>query len=175
MGGAAGRGGLGRTLSTLPGGSRYGRAMAANRAGRFGASRALGAGAGLGFAAGGSLVQLAGNHFADEFEKKGKTAAAQTTDVVSGIGQGALYGAALGSIVPGIGTAAGAIVGGAIGLISGGLEAANRNAEDAKKANQEKEDRVEKALNKLAEKEAKIFMDSNQIGMGLTLGKNYAV
>jgi adenosyl cobinamide kinase/adenosyl cobinamide phosphate guanylyltransferase len=86
-----------------------------------------------------------------------------------------LYGAALGSIVPGIGTAAGAIVGGAIGLISGGLEAANRNAEDAKKANEAKEDRIEKALNKLAEKEAKIFMDSNQVGMGLTLGKNYAV
>lgn len=175
MGGAAGRGGLSRTLSTLPGGSRYGRAMAANRAGRFGASRAMGAGAGLGFAAGGSLVQLAGNYFADEFEEKGNTAAAQTTDVVSGIGQGALYGAALGSIVPGIGTAAGAIVGGAIGLISGGLEAANRNAEDAKKANEAKEDRIEKALNKLAEKEAKIFMDSNQVGMGLTLGKNYAV
>lgn len=174
MGGSAG-GGLSRTLSTLPGGSRYGRAMAANRAGRYGASRAMGMRAAGGFAAGGALVQLAGNYFADEFEESGNRAAAQTTDVVSGAGQGALYGAALGSIVPGIGTAAGAIVGGAIGLISGGLEAANRNAEDAKKANQEKEDKLEKALNKLAEKEAKIFMDSNQVGMGLTLGKNYAV
>ena len=175
MGGAAGGGGLGKTLSTLPGGSRYGRAMTANQAGRFGMSKAMGLKAGLGFAAGGALVQMGGNYFADEFEKSGKRAAAQTTDVVSGAGQGALYGAALGSIVPGIGTAAGAIVGGAIGLISGGLEAANRNAEDAKKANEAKEDRVERALNKLAEKEAKIFMDSNQIGMGLTLGKNYAI
>ena len=31
----------------------------------------------------------------------------------------------------------------------------------------------QKTMQELAQKEAKIFLDSNQVGMGLTLGTNY--
>jgi len=132
-----------------------------------------------GFALGGALVQMGGNYFADEFEEEGNIAAAKTTDVVSGAGQGALYGAAIGSIVPGIGTAAGAIVGGAIGLLSGALEASERGAEqreeERKRREEEQNKKQEDALRKLAEKEARIYMDSNQVGLGLASGNNYAI
>ena len=165
-------GGLGRTL---PGGSRYGAAMRMNQAGRFGMSRAMGAGAGLGFAAGGAVVQMAGNALADKFQESGNTTAAQTTDVVSGVGQGALYGAALGSIVPVVGTAAGAVIGGAIGLISGGVEAANRRAEEEAKKEEERQTKLERTLEKLAMAEAKVLIDSNEMGRGLTLGNNYRI
>jgi phage tail tape-measure protein len=145
--------------------------------GKFGMSRAMGAGAGLGFAAGGAAVQMGGNYFADEFEESGNMAAAQTTDVLSGAGQGALYGAALGSVVPGIGTAAGAIIGGAIGLISGGVEAANRRAEsEAEERRRKEEERAAKEVKQLtyqeelvllmrkqAEQRAEIYFDTNRV------------
>lgn len=164
-------------------GMNYGQRMAASRAGTYGLSRgmggAMGLGAGLGFAAGGALVQYAGNKFADKFEEEGNVAAAKTTDMVSGVGQGALYGAALGSIVPGIGTAAGAIVGGAVGLLTGALEASSRDAaareESRKRSEEEKEKEFQKTLKDLAMREAKIYMDSNQVGLGLAQGNNYAV
>jgi len=164
-------------------GMNYGQRMAASRAGTYGLSRgmggAMGLGAGLGFAAGGALVQYAGNKFADKFEEEGNMAAAKTTDMVSGAGQGALYGAALGSIVPGIGTAAGAIVGGAVGLLTGALEASSRDAaareEERKRREEEKEKEFQKTLKDLAMREAKIYMDSNQVGLGLAQGNNYAV
>ena len=164
-------------------GMNYGQRMAASRAGTYGLSRgmggAMGLGAGLGFAAGGALVQYAGNKFADKFEEEGNIAAAKTTDMVSGAGQGALYGAALGSIVPGIGTAAGAIVGGAVGLLTGALEASSRDAaareEERKRSEEEKEKEFQKTLKDLAMREAKIYMDSNQVGLGLAQGNNYAV
>lgn len=164
-------------------GMNYGQRMAASRAGTYGLSRgmggAMGLGAGLGFAAGGALVQYAGNKFADKFEEEGNVAAAKTTDMVSGAGQGALYGAALGSIVPGIGTAAGAIVGGAVGLLTGALEASSRDAaareEERKRSEEEKEKEFQKTLKDLAMREAKIYMDSNQVGLGLAQGNNYAV
>ena len=164
-------------------GMNYGQRMAASRAGTYGLSRgmggAMGLGAGLGFAAGGALVQYAGNKFADKFEEEGNIAAAKTTDMVSGAGQGALYGAALGSIVPGIGTAAGAIVGGAVGLLTGALEASSRDAaareESRKQSEEKKEKEFQKTLKDLAMREAKIYMDSNQVGLGLAQGNNYAV
>lgn len=164
-------------------GMNYGQRMAASRAGTYGLSRgmggAMGLGAGLGFAAGGALVQYAGNKFADKFEEEGNIAAAKTTDMVSGVGQGALYGAALGSIVPGIGTAAGAIVGGAVGLLTGALEASSRDAaareESRKRSEEKKEKEFQKTLKDLAMREAKIYMDSNQVGLGLAQGNNYAV
>jgi len=173
---AAPAGGRGLT-STLPGGSRYAAAMRANSMGKFGMSRAMGAGAGLGFAAGGAAVQMGGNYFADEFEESGNMAAAQTTDVLSGAGQGALYGAALGSVVPGIGTAAGAIIGGAIGLISGGVEAANRRAEsEAEERRRKEEEKAAKEtkqltyqeelvllMRKQAEQRAEIYFDTNRV------------
>jgi hypothetical protein len=171
--GPGGMGGRGM-MSTLPGGARYGAAMRANSMGRFGMSRAMGAGAGLGFAAGGAVVQMAGNALADKFEESGNMAAAQTTDVVSGAGQGALYGAALGSVVPVIGTAAGAVIGGAIGLISGGLEASNRRAEEQarkdeenKKAEKDHYTQMVDQLRIIARKESEIYMDGNKVGLGL--------
>ena len=164
-------GGIGRAL---PGGSRYAAAMRMNQAGKFGMSRAMGMRAAGGFAAGGALVQMGGNALASKFEESGNMAAAQTTDVVSGIGQGALYGAALGSIVPGIGTAAGAVVGGAIGLISGGLEASNRRAEEQAKKDEEnkksEKDHYTQMVDQLkviARKESEIYMDGNKVGLGL--------
>jgi len=164
----------GGMMSTLPGGSRYAAAMRANSMGRFGMSRAMGAGAGLGFGMGGALVQMGGNALASKFEESGNMAAAQTTDIVSGAGQGALYGAALGSVVPVIGTAAGAVIGGAIGLISGGIEASNRRAEEQAKKDEENK-KLEKnhyaqmvdQLRVIAKKESEIYMDGNKVGLGL--------
>jgi len=165
----------------IPGGANYRQAMAMSRSGQYGMSRALGAGAGLGFAAGGLAVQAGGNFFADQFEESGNMAAAQTTDVLSGAGQGALYGAALGSVVPGIGTAAGAIIGGAIGLISGGVEAANRRAETeaeerrrkeeekaAREAKQETyQEEMMRLMRKGAENRANIYFDTNRVSNSL--------
>lgn len=167
----------------IPGGANYRQAMAMSRSGQYGMSRALGAGAGLGFAAGGAAVQMGGNYFADQFEESGNMAAAQTTDVLSGAGQGALYGAALGSVVPGIGTAAGAIIGGAIGLISGGVEAANRRAETeaeerrrkeeekaAKEAKQETyQEEMIRLMRRGAENRASIYFDTNKVSNSLLL------
>lgn len=167
----------------IPGGANYRQAMAMSRSGQYGMSRALGAGAGLGFAAGGMAVQVGGNFFADQFEESGNMAAAQTTDVLSGAGQGALYGAALGSVVPGIGTAAGAIIGGAIGLISGGVEAANRRAETeaeerrrkeeekaAKEAKQETyQEEMIRLMRRGAENRASIYFDTNRVSNSLLL------
>lgn len=167
----------------IPGGANYRQAMAMSRSGQYGMSRALGAGAGLGFAAGGMAVQMGGNFFADQFEESGNMAAAQTTDVLSGAGQGALYGAALGSVVPGIGTAAGAIIGGAIGLISGGVEAANRRAETeaeerrrkeeekaAKEAKQETyQEEMIRLMRRGAENRASIYFDTNKVSNSLLL------
>ena len=191
MGGPGGpgsrTGGFGQMLSrNIPGGAKYSQAMRLSQAGKYGLSRgmggAMGMGAAMGFGAAGAGIQMAGNYFADEFEKEGNETAAKTTDVVSGGLQGAAYGAAIGSIIPGIGTAAGAIVGGAIGLISGGLEASERGAakreEERKKREEEKAKKEQEQLDlfrELAAKEAKLYLDSNQVGLGLATGNNYAI
>ena len=162
--------------SRIPGASRYQAAMRMNQAGKLGMSRSMGMGAGLGFAAGGALVQYAGNSLAEGFEESGNMAAAQTTDVVSGAGQGALYGAALGSVVPVIGTAAGAIIGGAIGLIAGGVEAANRRAEAEANEKKDKDARFNNALDKLAEAQARdiiLKLDGVKVGEGLNNAATY--
>ena len=166
---------------TMLGGPRYAAAMRLNQMGGLGLSRAMGARAGLGFGAAGAGVQMAGNYFADKFEENGNIAAARGVDVVSGAGQGALYGAAIGSVVPVLGTAAGAVIGGAIGLISGGVEAANRRAEaEAAERKQDKERKAqdeksyqEKMLELMqiqAQKQADVYFDTNKVTNAMIIG-----
>lgn len=166
----------GGLMRTLPGGSRYGAAMRMNQAGRFGMSRAMGAGAGLGFGLAGAGVQYAGNQIADSFAESGNMGAAQTTDVLSGAGQGALYGAAVGSIIPVLGTAAGAAIGGAIGLLAGSVEAANRRAEAEAGKKEAQEAAMTSALEKLALAKAEqitLKLDGVKVGEGLTTAATY--
>ena len=61
------------------------------------------------------------------------TGASDATDVLGGTASAALTGAAIGSIIPVIGTAVGGILGGAYGLISGLSDVSNRK--DAEAAN----------------------------------------
>ena len=59
------------------------------------------------------------------------TGASDTTDVLGGTASAALTGAAIGSVVPVIGTTAGAILGGAYGLISGLSDVSDRKDTEA--------------------------------------------
>ena len=154
-GGAAG-GGLVDKLFT--GGRDYETAMRASRMGRFGMSRALGAsGAGLGAVAGiaGGLMMQSEN----EGMQVGGAA-------LSGAGTGAM----IGSFIPGIGTAVGAGLGAAIGGLTAYLSKKDKEEEKSKETSNEKYDQMIKLLQTQSEKDTRIFMDSNQVGIGLALG-----
>ena len=77
-------------------------------------------------------------------------------DVVSGLGQTASYagtGAMIGSVIPGIGTAVGAIVGGGIGLIKSFFDAEDSRKEKEsqdRKLNEEQMKKTTELLNQLA-------------------------
>lgn len=113
---------------------------------------ALGAGIGIAGSMAGRALQDAGH----EAVGKGLSMGAQ------GVAMGAMFGPM------------GMAIGGGIGFIAG---AVTGHLEKAEKARQEEEqkraDAYQKTMQELAQKEAKIFLDSNQVGMGLTLGTNY--
>lgn len=86
---------------------------------------------------------------------------------LSGAGTGAMIGS---MFMPGIGTAVGAGLGAAIGGLTAYLEKKDREEEKTKDTSNEKYDQMIKLLQAQSEKDTRIFMDSNQVGIGLALG-----
>ncbi len=86
---------------------------------------------------------------------------------LSGAGTGAMIGS---MFMPGIGTAVGAGLGAAIGGLTAYLEKKDKEEEKTKETSNEKYDQMIKLLQTQSEKDTKIFMDSNQVGIGLALG-----
>lgn len=164
---STGAGGVGGLLSTLPGGSRYGAAMRANRMGKFGMSRALGM-KGVGIGALGAIAGMGAEALSEQYEEG--SAANVGFGVASGALEGAGTGAAIGSFIPGIGTLAGAGLGAAIGGLTAYLNKKDKEEEEGSKTSNEKYDQMIKLLQAQSQKDTKIFMDSNQVGIGLALG-----
>ena len=184
MAGMPGSGGLGGRglMSTMPGGARYGAAMRASRMGKFGLSRGMGGAMGLRGAAGGLGLGLLGmgvSYLGDKAEESGNESLGYGLGVGGSALQGAGMGAAIGSFVPVIGTAIGGVIGGGIGALIGFFkeEKEDRERAEREKAEREakKEEEFQNTLKELAMKEAKIYMDSNQVGLGLASGNNYAI
>lgn len=86
---------------------------------------------------------------------------------LSGAGTGAMIGS---MFMPGIGTAVGAGLGAAIGGLTAYLEKKDKEEEKSKETSNEKYDQMIKLLQTQSQKDTKIFMDSNQVGIGLALG-----
>ena len=86
---------------------------------------------------------------------------------LSGAGTGAMIGS---MFMPGIGTAVGAGLGAAIGGLTAYLEKKDKQEEEGSKTSNEKYDQMIKLLQAQSQKDTKIFMDSNQVGIGLALG-----
>ena len=155
---STGTGGVGGLLSTLPGGSRYGAAMRANSMGKFGMSRAMGM-RGVGIGAVGALAGGLMMQSENEGVQIGGAA-------LSGAGTGAM----IGSVIPGIGTAVGAGLGAAIGGLTAYLSKKDKDEEKQKGTSEDKYNEMIKLLRTQAEKDTKIFMDANQVGIAVALG-----
>lgn len=162
-----GQGGLGGMLSTLPGGGRYAAAMRANRMGKFGMSRAMGM-KGVGIGALAAVAGMGAEALSEQYEEG--SAANVGFGVTGGALEGAGVGASIGSFVPGIGTLAGAGIGAAIGGLVAYLQKKDKQEEEGSKTSNEKYDQMIKLLQAQSQKDTKIFMDSNQVGIGLALG-----
>ena len=117
-----------------------------------GGGMALGAGIGIAGSIAGSAMQEAGMDAAGKAMSMG----------AQGVMMGAMFGP--------MGMAIGGTVGALAGAVTGHME---KQARDLAEAEQKKADEFQKTMQELAQKEAKIFLDSNQVGMGLTLGTNY--
>jgi hypothetical protein len=162
-----GTGGGGMLSNLFTGGKDYETAMRASRMGKFGMSRAMGMrGAGIG--ALGSIAGMGVEALADQYEEG--SAANVGLGVAGGALQGAGTGAMIGSFIPGIGTAVGAGLGAAIGGLTAYLNKKDKEEEEGSKTSNEKYDQMIKLLQAQSQKDTKIFMDSNQVGIGLALG-----
>ena len=117
-----------------------------------GGGMALGAGIGIAGSIAGSAMQEAGMDSAGKAMSMG----------AQGVMMGAMFGP--------MGMAIGGTVGALAGAVTGHME---KQARERAEAEQKKADEYQKTMQELAQKEAKIFLDSNQVGMGLTLGTNY--
>ena len=117
-----------------------------------GRGMALGAGIGIAGSMAGSAMQEAGMDAAGKAMSMG----------AQGVMMGSMFGP--------MGMAVGGVVGALAGAVTGHME---KQARDLAEAEQKKADEFQKTMQALAQKEAKIFLDSNQVGMGLTLGTNY--
>lgn len=86
---------------------------------------------------------------------------------LSGAGTGAMIGS---MFMPGIGTAVGAGLGAAIGGLTAYLEKKDKDEEKQKETSEDKYNEMIKLLRTQAEKDTKIFMDANQVGIAVALG-----
>lgn len=111
----------------------------------------------------GAGIGMAGTYLGGELEKQGKLGVAR------GVSMGA-QGAMMGSMFGPWGMAIGGAVGAIGGAITGHLEKAEKERAEAE---QKREDAYQKMLQEQAQQQATIYLDSNKVGMGLTLGTNY--
>lgn len=195
MPGATGQGGMGQgrfgqmMSRNLPGGAGYSEAMRLSQAGKYGLSRGMGGAMGFRGAAGGLGLGVLGmgvSYLGDKAEENGNEALGYGLGIGGSALQGAGMGAAIGSFIPVIGTAVGGVIGGALGALTGWMSEEREDRERAEaervKREEEKARKEEEARNEqisvfrqLAVKEAKLYMDSNQVGLGLASGNNYAI
>jgi hypothetical protein len=117
-----------------------------------GGGMALGAGIGIAGSMAGSAMQKAGMDAAG----KGVSMGAQ------GVMMGAMFGP--------MGMAIGGTVGFLAGAVTGHMEKVERERAEAE---QKRADDYQKMLQEQAQQQATIYLDSNKVGMGLTLGTNY--
>ncbi len=75
------------------------------------------------FGLAGGAAGMGTDYAAGKLQASGRTSAAQGVSIAGGAAEYALYGAALGSIIPGLGTGLGAGIGGAVGLAKGVYDA----------------------------------------------------
>lgn len=87
---------------------------------------------------GGLGLMSIGSAGAEILEMKGHSTASRAVGAATTIGGYAASGAAMGSIIPGLGTAAGALIGGIAGLVKSGLDLYKKSIQDS-------EDKVKKA------------------------------
>jgi phage tail tape-measure protein len=134
--------------------------------GKFGMSRAMGM-RGVGIGAVGALAGGLMMQSEDEGMQIGGAA-------LSGAGTGAMVG----SVIPGIGTAVGAGVGAVIGGFMGYMdrkeEREKAESEKKKEADNQRAEKQEGILTRLAEREVKLMLDGNRLGQGLAV-TNYRV
>ena len=163
--------------------------MRLSQAGKYGLSRGIGGAMGIRGALGGAGIGLLGmgvSYLGDKAEENGNEALGYGLGIGGSALQGAGMGAAIGSFIPVIGTAVGGVIGGALGALTGWMSEEREDRERAEaervKREEEKARKEEEARNEqisvfrqLAVKEAKLYMDSNQVGLGLASGNNYAI
>lgn len=151
-----------RMVITKGGTRSYARGVASRFAGSAGGGMMLGA-AGM----------LAGDALKSAAENATSEGAALGLSTAGGALSMAGTGAMLGSMIaPGIGTVVGAGIGGIVGGITGYMEKSQKMQEEAQK---KRDEDFQQAMKDLSMTEAKIFMDSNQVGTSLVLGHNYQV
>jgi len=114
----------------------------------------FGLAAGLAFEAGAGMAEEAGNE-----------SLASGLNYGSAIAAGAGTGAMLGSIIPGVGNIAGAVVGGGIGLLTEYLKQRDDKEDKAKEEAKKSQDTTNSYLQQLAERTGNIYMDGNQVGI----------
>ena len=155
----AGVGGSSKSASASGKGGEQGSAKASGN--MFSKGRAFKATAGT--MALGAGIGIAGSMVGAQMQKSGNEAMGK------GVSMGA-QGVMMGSMFGPMGMAIGGTVGFLAGAVTGHLEKQEKARAEAE---QKRADEYQKTMQELAQKEAKIFLDSNQVGMGLTLGTNY--
>lgn len=122
---------------------------------KMGKSKGIyGLAAGLAFEAAAGMAEEAGNE-----------SLASGLNFGSALAAGAGTGAMLGSIIPGVGNIAGAVVGGGIGLLTEYLKQRDDKEDKAKEEAKKSQDTTNSYLQQLAERTGNIYMDGNQVGI----------
>lgn len=98
-------------------------------------------------------------------EESGNESLASGLNYGSALAAGAGTGAMLGSIIPGVGNIAGAVVGGGIGLLTEYLKQRDDKEDKAKEEAKKSQDTTNSYLQQLAERTGNIYMDGNQVGI----------
>jgi len=111
----------------------------------------------------GAGIGIAGSMVGNEVSKAGQ----------EGLGKGISMGAQgvmMGAMFGPMGMAIGGGIGLVAGLVTGTMEKQERERAEAE---QKRVDNYQKMLQEQAQQQATIYLDSNKVGMGLTLGTNY--
>jgi len=170
VGSEGGNGGIMDSISNIGGSKgRFGKFGKVTGGMSFGTSLAKGM-KGFGI---GSAVSLGASAISSQMEEGG---AKDAVDGISTTAQYAGYGAVLGSVIPGLGNIAGAIIGGSIGMLKSAYDANEKSKErdEAKKvANQDAQRRTNELLEQLAYRPIKLDVGTNTVAQWNTATNQY--
>ena len=111
----------------------------------------------------GAGIGIAGSMVGAQMQKSGHEAMGKGVSMGA---QGAMMGAMFGPM--------GMAIGGGVGFLAGAITGHLEKQEKARaEAEQKRQDDYQKMLQEQAQQQATIYLDSNKVGMGLTLGTNY--